>query len=58
VVNITHLDLSPGLNDASGQPKRAVFVLSAGYDGIIDTPFEQSAGEAQIRGDDIGCRLQ
>jgi hypothetical protein len=35
-----------------------VFVVSAGADGVIDTPFEQSVVEARAYGDDIVMRIQ
>jgi len=36
----------------------AVFALSAGRNGQIDTPFEQLIGNAAIGGDDYAVRLQ
>jgi hypothetical protein len=41
-----------------GQTKRAVFVLSAGPDGMIQTPFEQDATNVVLGGDDILERIQ
>jgi hypothetical protein len=35
----------------------AVWVLSAGPDGIVDTPFVTTASGARLRGDDIGVRI-
>ena len=58
-VNIALVDLSPGAATASGQAKMAVWVLSAGPNGIIDTPFAQSILSAvRPAGDDIGTRIQ
>lgn len=37
---------------------RAVFVLSAGPDGIIQTPFDQPIENASVFGDDIVVRIQ
>jgi hypothetical protein len=37
---------------------RAVFVLSAGPNGIVETPFSQSARSARAFGDDIIVRVQ
>jgi len=59
VVNIGLIDLSPGAVTASGQPKAAVWVLSAGPNGVIETPFAASIlTSAQPGGDDIGTRIQ
>ena len=58
-VNVALIDLSPGAATASGQAKMAVWVLSAGPNGVIETPFAASILTA-IRpgGDDIGTRVQ
>jgi hypothetical protein len=59
VVNVALIDLSPGAATANGQPKMAVWVLSAGPNGIIETPFAASIlAAAQPGGDDIGTRIQ
>ena len=59
VVNIGLIDLSPGAATSGGQPKMAVWVLSAGPNGIIETPFAASIlAAAQPGGDDIGTRIQ
>jgi prepilin-type N-terminal cleavage/methylation domain-containing protein len=58
-VNVALVDLSPGAATPSGQPKLAVWVLSAGPNGIIETPFAQSILSAvRPGGDDIGTRVQ
>jgi len=58
-VNVALVDLSPGAATASGQAKMAVWVLSAGQNGIIETPFAQSIlTSVRPGGDDIGTRLQ
>jgi prepilin-type N-terminal cleavage/methylation domain-containing protein len=58
-VNVGLVDLSPGAATASGQAKMAVWVLSAGPNGIIETPFAQSILTAvRPGGDDIGTRVQ
>jgi hypothetical protein len=36
----------------------AVWVLSAGPDGIIETPFLERGREARLRGDDIGVSIR
>jgi prepilin-type N-terminal cleavage/methylation domain-containing protein len=58
-VNVALIDLSPGAATAGGQAKMAVWVLSAGPNGIIETPFAASIlTAAQPGGDDIGTRIQ
>lgn len=44
--------------DSDGAPRRAVFVVSAGADGTIQTPFEQPITDAHPFGDDIVVRIQ
>jgi hypothetical protein len=44
------------LSNTNGEAA-AVWVLSAGPDGIVDTPFIARASEARLRGDDIGVRI-
>ncbi|MCX6550321.1 MAG: prepilin-type N-terminal cleavage/methylation domain-containing protein [Acidobacteria bacterium] len=58
VVNIGLIDTSPGAATAAGQPKLAVWVLSAGPNGTIETPFSQSILNAAPGGDDIATRIQ
>ena len=58
VVNIELLDSSATPITRSGRIKAAVWVLSAGPDGFIDTPFVQSILTAAPGGDDIGFRIQ
>jgi len=59
VINVALIDLSPGAATSGGQPKMAVWVLSAGPNGIIETPFASSIlNAAQPGGDDIGTRIQ
>jgi type II secretory pathway pseudopilin PulG len=58
LVNSRFLDGHATAADASGQPRKAVFVVSAGADGVIDTPFEQSIVDARAFGDDIVIRIQ
>jgi len=54
VVNIEFCDTAT----PPSPQRRAVYVLSAGENGIIDTPFEQLASEATVRGDDWAVRVQ
>jgi prepilin-type N-terminal cleavage/methylation domain-containing protein len=58
LVNIGLIDTSPGAATLSGQQKRAVWVLSAGPNGIIETPFSQLILNAVAGGDDIAVRIQ
>jgi prepilin-type N-terminal cleavage/methylation domain-containing protein len=58
LVNIGLIDTSPGAATASGQAKLAVWVLSAGPNGTIETPFSLSILNASVVGDDLGFRVQ
>jgi len=46
------------VQDSNGTRLGAVFVLSAGPNGVIETPFYQARDNARLYGDDIGYRLQ
>lgn len=58
VVNIELLDTSASATTRGGGVKAAVWVLSAGPNGFIETTFAQSILAAALGGDDIGVRLQ
>jgi type II secretory pathway pseudopilin PulG len=58
LINSQWLDGGASAADALGRIRRAVFVVSAGADGVIDTPFEQSIVDARAYGDDIVIRIQ
>ena len=58
LVNSRFLDGSSTAADANGTPRKAVFVISSGADGVIDTPFEQPMVDARSYGDDIVVRIQ
>ena len=58
VVNIELLNASASATAARGGVKAAVWVLSAGPNGVIETPFWQSIMGADLRADDIGVRFQ
>ena len=58
LVNIGLIDTSPGAATSSGQAKLAVWVLSAGPNGTIETPFSLSILNASVVGDDLGFRVQ
>lgn len=58
LVNTSWLDGSASAADASGRARRAVFVVSPGANGVIETPFDQPITDAQGYGDDIVVRIQ
>lgn len=58
LVNVFYLDPRDVLQEVDGTPLGAVYVLSAGPNGIIETPFYQPRDNATTYGDDIGYRLQ
>jgi hypothetical protein len=58
LINSQWLDGGSSAADAQGRIRRAVFVVSAGADGVVDTPFEQSIVDARAYGDDIVIRIQ
>jgi prepilin-type N-terminal cleavage/methylation domain-containing protein len=53
MVNIRFLEASIGQLYSDGQVKLAVWVISAGPNGIIETPFAQPSASAEKFGDDI-----
>jgi type II secretory pathway pseudopilin PulG len=58
LINSRWLDGGSSTADAQGRLRRAVFVVSAGTDGVVDTPFEQTIVDARAFGDDIVIRIQ
>lgn len=58
MINIAYFDDSRHSTDDEGQIKRAVFILSAGPNGAVDTPWSQPVTTASARGDDITVRIQ
>jgi hypothetical protein len=58
LVNSAFLDGGATAADENGRPRRAVFVVSSGANGVIETPFEQPITDAQAFGDDIVIRIQ
>jgi len=58
MINIEFIDTTAGALDANGAIKLAVFVLSAGENGTIETAYSQPHTDASVGGDDIGHRLQ
>ena len=47
----------PGASGGADSPRAARWVLSAGPNGIVETPLRQSVEHAALSGDDIGVRL-
>lgn len=58
VVNIGLISVTARNPDEPSPPKYAVWVLSAGPNGTIDTPYKQPIASATLAGDDIGVRVQ
>jgi type II secretory pathway pseudopilin PulG len=58
LINTKFLDGRTTIADEGGRVRRAVFVVSAGGNGVIETPFDQSVVDAQAFGDDIVIRIQ
>jgi prepilin-type N-terminal cleavage/methylation domain-containing protein len=58
MVNIGAADNAAGVQATDGGVKKAVWVLSAGSNGVIETPFSQSVLTAVVGGDDIAVRIQ
>lgn len=58
MINSEWLDGGSSAADAQGRPRRAVFVVSAGSNGVIETPYEQPLTDAEAVGDDIVIRIQ
>jgi len=58
MVNIGLIDTTQGTQAVGGGTKNAVWVISAGPNGVIETAHTQPMTTAQIGGDDIGIRLQ
>jgi prepilin-type N-terminal cleavage/methylation domain-containing protein len=57
-VNIAHIDTTQGTQAAGGGTKHAVWVISAGSNGQLETAHTQSITAAVASGDDIAVRIQ
>ena len=57
-VNVGSLDTTAGVTGQGGAAKHAVWVISAGPNGAIETAPNQSVITARLVGDDIGTRVQ
>jgi prepilin-type N-terminal cleavage/methylation domain-containing protein len=58
MVNIGHIDTSQGTQAVGGGTKSAVWVISAGANGAIETVYTQPITTAVSGGDDIAIRIQ
>jgi type II secretory pathway pseudopilin PulG len=58
LINTKFLDGRTTIADEAGRVRRAVFVVSPGGNGVIETPFDQSVVDARAYGDDIVIRIQ
>jgi type II secretory pathway pseudopilin PulG len=58
MVNIGLIDTSQGTQGSGGATKSAVWVLSAGANGQLETPYLQPITTALAGGDDITVRIQ
>lgn len=58
LINAAFLGGGGSATDRRGNQRKAVFVVSAGSNGIIETPFEQPITDARPFGDDIVVRIQ
>lgn len=58
LVNVFWLDPRDVLEDIDGNKLGAAWVISAGPNGVVETPYYQPRDNARLYGDDIGYRLQ
>ncbi len=58
VVNIGLIPSADSPTEDRGPARFAVWVMSAGPNGVIETSYRQPIGNAALAGDDIGVRLQ
>ena len=57
-INVGLIDASLGTQTAAGATKSAVWVISAGANGQIETPYVQPMTAAAPSGDDIAVKVQ
>lgn len=57
-VNVGLIDTTQGIQTSGGATKSAVWVISAGANGQLDTPYTQPITIALPSGDDIALRIQ
>jgi len=58
LINVFYLDARNLVQEADGTPLGAVWALSAGPNGVVETPYYQPREDAAVYGDDIAFRLQ
>ena len=58
LVDVGLIDTTQGAQTSSGTAKSAVWVISSGPNGTIDTPYAQPITMAIVAGDDIAVRIQ
>ncbi len=58
MVNVGLIDTTQGVQTSGGATKSAVWIVSAGPNGTIDTAYTQAVTIALITGDDLGTRIQ
>jgi prepilin-type N-terminal cleavage/methylation domain-containing protein len=58
MVNVGLIEATQGVTTLGGTAKSAVWVLSAGPNGLVETPYNQNVLTAALGGDDIGIRIQ
>jgi type II secretory pathway pseudopilin PulG len=58
LINSHWLDGGTTPADAQGRTRSAVFVVSAGANGALETPYDQPVTDAKAYGDDIVIRIQ
>jgi hypothetical protein len=58
MVNVGLIDTTVGTQTSTGATKSAVWVISAGANGRIETTYAQPITTAVAGGDDIGVRVQ
>ena len=58
MANVGLIDTAQGVQTSGGATKNAVWVITAGPNGTIDTSYTQPVTTALIIGDDIGTRIQ
>ena len=57
-INVGLFEATQGTQTSAGLTKSAVWVISPGANGLLDTPYTQALTTAQASGDDIAVKLQ
>lgn len=58
LVNVVFMGTEAGAEDSGSDERRAVYVVSAGPNQILETPFSQPVSDALVYGDDIAVRIR